>query len=79
MKSWGVLSIGLILGLAGGLVYTWVISPLEYYDTYPPLMHESYRRDWVQMTALTFGADGNWNRAKLRLHGLDVAEAVKGG
>jgi len=74
MKPWGVLVLGLVLGLAGGLVYTWAISPPEYYDTYPPLLDKTYRTDWIQMTALAYGAEGNWNRAQLRLRGLAEAE-----
>ena len=74
MKIWGWLSLGLILGLAGGLVYTWVLSPPEYYDTYPPLMDEPYRRDWIGMTALAYGVDGDWSRTQLRLHGMEQAE-----
>jgi len=74
MKAWGVLIVGLILGLAAGLLYTWVISPPEYYDTYPPLLEKSYRADWIQMTVLAYGAEGNWNRTQLRLQGLPEAE-----
>ncbi|HQE93342.1 MAG TPA: hypothetical protein PLH19_02115 [Anaerolineae bacterium] len=74
MKSWGVLITGLVLGLAAGLVYTWVISPPQYYDTYPPLLDKTYRTEWIQMTALAYGAEGNWNRTQLRLQGLAEAE-----
>lgn len=74
MKAWGVLIVGLILGLAGGLLYTWVISPPEYYDTYPPLLDKTYRTEWIQMTVLAYGAEGNWSRAQLRLQGLSEAD-----
>jgi len=74
MKPWGVLIVGLILGLAAGLLYAWVISPPEYYDTYPPLLDKAYRTEWIQMTVLAYGAEGNWNRAQLRLQGLPEAD-----
>jgi len=74
MKSWGVLIVGLILGLAAGLLYTWVISPPEYYDTYPPLLDKPYRDDWIQMTVLAYGAEGSWNRTQLRLQGLSETD-----
>lgn len=74
MKGWGVLIVGLVLGLAAGLLYTWVISPPQYYDTYPPLLDKSYRADWIQMTVLAYGAEGNWSRTQLRLQGLPEAE-----
>ncbi len=74
MKHWGVLIVGLTLGLAAGLLYTWVISPPEYYDTYPPLLDKTYRSEWIQMTVSAYGAEGNWNRTQLRLQGLSEAE-----
>jgi len=74
MKPWTLLGVGLLIGLVGGLIYAWVLSPPEYYDTYPPLMHESYRKDWIQMTTLAYGAEGDWNRMALRLRGLSEAE-----
>ncbi|HNT74019.1 MAG TPA: hypothetical protein PKH77_03250 [Anaerolineae bacterium] len=74
MKSLVWLSVGLILGLMGGLIYTWVISPPIYYDTYPPMMAEAHRREWIKMTALAYGFDGNWPRAQLRLADLDEVE-----
>jgi hypothetical protein len=74
VKHWGVLIVGLILGLAAGLLYTWVISPPEYYDTYPPLLDKAYRSEWIQMTALAYGTEGNWSRTQLRLQGLSEAD-----
>ncbi|MGC9396580.1 MAG: hypothetical protein ACP5J4_17180 [Anaerolineae bacterium] len=74
MKHWGVLIVGLILGLAAGLLYTWVISPPEYYDTYPPLLDTAYRSEWIQMSVLAYGAEGNWSRTQLRLEGLPEAD-----
>ncbi len=74
MKAGWLLLIGLILGLALGLVYTWVISPVEYYDTYPPLMHSDYRADWIRMTALAYGQAPDLARAQVRLRELPPDE-----
>ena len=74
MKSWVLLVVGLLLGMAGGLVYTWVLAPPQYYNTYPPLLQLPYRQDWIRMTALAYGADGNWDRAQLRLRDLSEVE-----
>ncbi len=74
MRRWVLLIVGLALGLAGGLIYTWQINPPDYYDTYPPLLHEFYREDWIRMTALAYSYNGNWSRVKLRLTHLSESE-----
>ena len=74
MKFLPVFIVGLILGLAGGLVYAWVISPLEYINTYPPYMNTAYRKDWIRMAVLAYGLEGNLDRTNLRLRGLPAEE-----
>jgi hypothetical protein len=74
MKHGAVLILGLVIGLLGGLIYTWVIQPVEYYNTYPPLMGETYRRTWIAMTAQAYGAEGNWERTRVRLTDLPEDE-----
>lgn len=72
--------IGLVIGLALGLVYTWVIAPVELVNTQPVLLRTDYRGDWVRLVALSYVADGNLERARARLDGLrneDVAEATQ--
>ncbi len=74
MKSGHLLLLGTAVGLLIGLLFAWVIAPVEYYDTYPPLLQPDYRRDWIRMTALTYGQEGNWPRTQIRLHDLAEAE-----
>ena len=72
--------VGLALGLLLGLVYTWGISPVEFYDTRPALLRADYRWTWVRMAALSYVADGNLARARARLEGLeqrDVSGALE--
>ena len=59
--------IGLGVGLALGLVYTWVVNPVELVNTYPALMRTDYRRDWVRLAALSYAADGDIQRVRARL------------
>jgi len=58
--------IGLVIGLALGLAYTWVIAPVELVNTYPALLRTDYRWDWVRLAALSYVADGDMERARLR-------------
>jgi hypothetical protein len=72
--------IGLVVGLAFGLVYTWVIAPAELINTYPALLRTDYRWDWVRLAALSYVADGDLERARARLDGLrqeDVTGAIQ--
>lgn len=74
MKSWGVLLIGLAIGLATGLVYAWIIAPVALSDTYPPFLREDFRTDWSRMTMLAYGVEGNWNRTQVRLQDISEEE-----
>lgn len=60
-----------IVGLILGLVYTWLIDPVELYNTTPALLRTDYRHDWVRMAALGYVADEDMDRAMARLKGLD--------
>lgn len=74
------LIVGLVLGVALGLLYTWVINPVELVNTYPALMRSDYRQDWVRLVALSTIADGDLTRAQVRLEGLeqeDVTSAIR--
>ncbi len=75
MKGYAALFlVGLVLGLAAGLYYTWMVNPVQYYNSLPALMRSDYRADWIKMTALAYAQDGNLARAEARLNGLDRQE-----
>ncbi len=72
--------IGLVVGLTLGLVYAWIITPVELVNTYPALLRTDHRQDWARLAALSYVADGNLGRARARLEGLkheDVASAIQ--
>ncbi len=72
--------IGLVIGLALGLVYTWGIAPAEPVNTYPALLRTDYRWDWIRLAALSYVADDDLERVRARLDGLDqedVAGAIR--
>lgn len=75
---------GLALGLAVGLIYGWLIRPVEYVDTSPDSLRADFRADYVLMVAEAYAAEDDLELAKRRLailgpdpaHQL-VAEALR--
>jgi len=51
MSNWLKYPTLLIIGITLGLVYGWVISPVEYTNVTPSIMREDYRADYVLMVA----------------------------
>ena len=45
-----------VLGLAGGLIYGWLVDPVKYVDTIPGYLSQDYRTDYVLMVAESFVA-----------------------
>lgn len=75
------LLVGMVVGLAASLVYTWQVAPVKIVNAYPALMRADYRRDWVRLAALSYAADGDLERARMRLTGFkheEVANALAG-
>jgi len=64
--SWYLLT-GLILGLAMGLIYTWVISPIKEVDTHPHLLREDYKDIYRALISRAYQANNNLPRAEARL------------
>ncbi len=61
---------GLIIGLGVGLIYGWVLRPVEYVDTSPDTLREDYRTDYVLMVAEAYAGDGDLDLAQIRLAAL---------
>ena len=70
-----LLLLGLILGLAGGLVYSWVINPVEYTDTAPASLRQDFKEDYLSLIASAYTATGDLNRARSRLALLGISAA----
>ncbi|GAB4573931.1 MAG: hypothetical protein Kow0077_18010 [Anaerolineae bacterium] len=58
---------GLAIGLALGLTYTWLINPVVEYDTQPHQLSEEARQDYLIAISMAYRADGNLRRAVDRL------------
>ncbi len=62
-----VIFMSLALGIALGLVYGWVIEPVEFTDVTPDLLREDYRVDYILMTAEAYTNDFDSAAAARRL------------
>lgn len=63
---------GLILGLAGGLVYSWLLNPVEYTDTAPASLRQDFKEDYLSLVASAYSATGDLNHARSRLSLLGI-------
>ena len=67
MSRWTLPLLALLIGIALGLVYGWVISPVEYVDTTPDTLRADYRADYVLMVAEAYQAEQDPDLAVRRL------------
>ena len=67
MPRWVYSVIALVIGLGLGLLYGWVISPVQFVDTTPASLRADYRADYVLMIAEAYNADQNVELAVRRL------------
>ena len=51
--SWYLLS-GVVVGLAMGLVYSWVISPVRYIDAPPYALRQDYKDEYRALVASAY-------------------------
>lgn len=65
------LLLGLLLGLAGGLVYAWLISPIVYVDASPGRLSDRYKDEYVYLVSQSYALTGDWEVAEERLAQLD--------
>ena len=79
MKSWQViLLLGiLVLGVIAGLVYGWLIDPVEYIDTSINSLSIDYQTDLVLMTAEVYSTDSDITTAIQKLSLVRSAD-IKG-
>jgi hypothetical protein len=50
-SNWITILAALFVGIALGLVYGWVVSPVQYVDVTPGILRKDYRADYVLMVA----------------------------
>jgi len=64
--SWYLLT-ALVLGVALGLLYAWVIAPVQYVDTAPDTLQEEYKDAYRVGIAAAYAATNDLARARARL------------
>jgi hypothetical protein len=70
LPRWLYPLLGIALGLAIGLFYTWVVNPVQFYNTDPVDLRPMHKETWIQLVAAAYRQDGNLDRALSRLAGL---------
>ena len=67
MSRWLPILIAVLLGFTLGLVYGWVIDPVQYTDITPDALRVDYRTDYVLMVAEAYQAEQDPALASQRL------------
>jgi len=66
------LLLGLLIGIAIGILYGWVIQPLESRETSPRSLQDQYQADVVLMVAEIFAAEDDIESARQRMSNLSL-------
>jgi hypothetical protein len=72
-----VVPASLVIGVALGLLITWVIWPVEFKNADPADLRPALRDDYVRMISLAYEADGDIAIAQQRLGALHLANPAQ--
>ena len=67
MSRYVYFALAILVGIGLGLLYGWVISPVEFVDTSPNMLREDYKADYVLMVAEAYSNEDDLQRAVQRL------------
>jgi hypothetical protein len=67
ISRWIRFFVAIAAGIGLGLLYGWVISPVEYVSTTPDTLKADYKTDYVLMVAEAYHGDGDLSLAVRRL------------
>jgi len=76
-RSYWFLLTGLVIGLALGLLYSWIIDPVSYIDTSPATLRQDYRDHYRLLIARAFAFNQDKGRASARMGLLGDADPVQ--
>lgn len=66
-RRWFWFAAAVAIGIALGLLYGWVINPVQYEDTTPETLRRDYQADYVLMVAEAYQAENDLQAASTRL------------
>lgn len=66
-----------VLGIALGLVITWVLLPVQFTNADTADLRPSYKDDYVRMISAAYQVDGDLGAAKDRLSQLEIGNPVR--
>jgi hypothetical protein len=69
-QRWLLFILSILVGLGLGLVYGWVISPVQYVDTTPSTLRADFKTDYTLMVAEVFESEQDLEQAARRLASL---------
>jgi hypothetical protein len=67
MARWFLFSVTIALGAVIGLLYGWVVNPLQVIDATPQTLRADYRSDYVLMVAEVYQAEADLGLASRQL------------
>lgn len=67
---------GLLIGIALGLGFAWLVSPVEYINTSPASLRADFKDQYRALVAVSYLASGNAERARKRLAELKDGDFV---
>jgi hypothetical protein len=68
----GLIALGVLIGVAAGLLLGWVVWPVKYFDTSMADLHQDYKAEYAVLVGAAYLADGNLDHAQVRLEELDL-------
>jgi hypothetical protein len=77
MSRWTKFIIAILIGIALGFFYGWVIDPVDYVDTTPSSMRQDYQADYVLMVAEAYQAERDPAVAAARLAFLGAQDPIE--
>jgi hypothetical protein len=77
MARWIRFLVAILVGLAIGLTYGWLISPVRYIDTSPNTLRIDYKTDYVLMVSEAYQSEKDVQQAIRRLGLLGTTSPVE--